>query len=258
MNYQPIMIANDPEVPFQSLLEQALLSPIQRADLLRQPEVLGEILNSIPDRRWLFEVTRQTEDLNRAIKARSLIIEIMQYSGKLWCGGDASREDYNEALARTWIWFSEHFHEYDPTLASFVTWFNKRLGFRIYDVIAERQNRQRWENPIDFGEDDQTIDIPDPRPPWIEAEIFHNQIVDLVKRDPDNDLRNCRMRDQLHVTGQKVILAILQAQPTSPNIPWDRLVAQFEVHQDGLRNFCKYTAFPCFKRFCHRNGINLL
>ncbi|MCY7320324.1 MAG: hypothetical protein LH660_00590 [Phormidesmis sp. CAN_BIN36] len=108
MNDQPTSIstlhnsegtADHSETYLQSLLEQALLSSTRQRNLLRQPEALGEILNSIPARHWLLEVSRQTNDRNRAIKARSLIILIMQRSGAIWRGSTAP-EDY-----------AEHWHE---------------------------------------------------------------------------------------------------------------------------------------------------
>ena len=253
MNAQPNTIADNSASRLQSLLEQALFSPTQQRDLLRQPEALGEILNSISARRWLFEVSRQN-DRNRAIKARSLIILIMQHSGAIWRGSTAP-EDYVEALARAWKWFSERLNDYDPTQASFVTWFNNKLKFLILDVIEEKKAREQREQPLESGEDAQSIVVPDPRPSVVVAQIFYEQVVDLVQRDPGHNLRRCYMHNNLHVTCQKVISAILQSQPVSPNIPWERLSHQFEVDPVSFRNFCNDTAFPRFRQFCQQHGI---
>jgi hypothetical protein len=241
MNNQPIN--SDDRLLF--LVEQALLSPVQRRYLMQQPaETLRKILNYVPTRQRLFEASLQTRDPNLARIARWLIISIMQNSGAIW-RGTAAPEDYAEALSRTWIWFCENFHKYDYTKASFITWFNHKLSKVILDIISEPR-------PLPLPE---YWDPPDRKPPWIEAQILSEQIVGLVSRDPGNELRNCRMRNNLNVTCQRLILAILQSQPTSPDIPWEALAHQFEVDRNCLLNFWTHTAFPCFKRFCQRNGI---
>ncbi len=247
MNDQPNTIANNADDPLQSLLEKALLSSVQQRDLLRQPELLGRILNSIPHRRWLYQVARQTHDRTQALKARSLIILIMQYSGNIW-RGTTPPQDYEEALARTWKWFSEHFHKYDPEKGSFVTWFNNKLGFMILDIEIEQQKQP-------FLPEEKLIHVADPKRSRVEAQIFHDQLVELVQCDRGNYLRHCYMHNHLHITSQRVILAILQSQPTSPNIPWDMLARQFEVDPVSFRNFCNSTAFPRFRQFCKQQGI---
>lgn len=253
MNH-PISSLNEPDHLLQSLLEQALLSAAHQRELLQQPEQLGRILNSIALRRWLFDLSRQTVDRHRALKARSLIILIMQYSGKIWRGTTAP-QDYAEALARTWEWFSREYHTYQPEQSSFVTWFNQKLKWAICDVDRERQKRSQREQSLESSEDD-SLDVPDPKLPTGTAEIFYEQIVDLVQRDPGHYLHQCTMQNHIHVTCKKVILAILQFQPASPNIPWDNLARQFEVDSVRLRNFCNSTAFPHFRQFCHLNKIS--
>lgn len=247
MNDQPNSIANHSDSSLQAWLEKALVSSAQQRELLRQPEILREILNSIPHRRWLYQVARQTNDRNRALKARSLIILIMQYSNNIWRGNTAP-EDYEEALARTWKWFSEHFHNYDPEKGSFVTWFNNKLGFMILDIEIERQKQS-------FLPEEKLIHVADPKRSYVEARIFHDQLVDLVQRDPGNALRHCYMHDHLHITSQRAMLAILQTQPISPNIPWETLACQFEVDLVSFRNFCYNTAFPRFRQFCKQHGM---
>ncbi|MCY7320323.1 MAG: hypothetical protein LH660_00585 [Phormidesmis sp. CAN_BIN36] len=120
-------------------------------------------------------------------------------------------------------------------------------------MIEERKAREKREQPLESGEDAQSIVVPDPRPSIIVAQIFYEQIVDLVQGDLDRDLRRCYMHNNLHITCQKVILAILQSQPISPNIPWEMLAHQFEVDPVSFRNFCNDTAFPRFKQFCQQN-----
>ncbi|MBD1856720.1 MULTISPECIES: hypothetical protein [Leptolyngbya] len=241
-NAQPPNHSND---LLQPLLEQALLSSVKQYELLQRLDLLGDILNSIPARRWLFERT-QTSDLHQALKARQLIINIMQKSGKIW-RSEAVPEVYDEAIARTWEWFSNKFQTYDPEKASFVTWFNQKLNYAIRDVAREQQNQ-----PLPLLDS-----IPDPQPPP-DALIFYEQILDLLKSDPGNTLRNCRMQNHQHVTCQQAILAILQSQSTSAEIPWQALANQFGVERNQLRDFCNHTAFPHFRRFCRHNGISHL
>jgi hypothetical protein len=76
-----------------ALLEEALRHPIKRRELLQQRETLQDILNDIPTRQWLFERLSQVGDRNRAIKARLLLVELMQYSGQIWRGGGSVSSD---------------------------------------------------------------------------------------------------------------------------------------------------------------------
>lgn len=255
MNDQPVTLSNSLDPPLLLLLEQALSSSVRQRELLKQPETLGKILNTVSARRWIFEVACQTENRHRSTKARALILLIMQHSGKIWRGQAASIDDYNEAHARTLKWFGENLYRYDPTIASFVTWFNNKLKFVMVDVAKERIQREQQERSLEFGFDAQTIELADPKPSAIEAKIFYEQVIELIKRDPGNTLRNCHMQHHLNVTCQRVILEILQALPISPNIPWEALARQFGVNPASLRSFCKNTAFPHFLRFCQRNGI---
>lgn len=180
------------------LLEQALLLPRKRHDLLQQQKTVRQILNSVPIRRWLYESACQTSNRNRSIKVRSLIVEIMQYSGNLWREPTVSADDYEEALARTWAWFGENFCTYDPERASFMTWFNNKLSWMIQTVIRERtiEQARRYQFPITpDGEKSPSIEnIPAPSNLVIESQLFLEQVLELVQRDPGSQLGNCRMQ----------------------------------------------------------------
>lgn len=241
-----------------NLLEQALRTPRERANLLRQQEKLSQILKSIPARRWLHEQACQTKNGNRAAKARLLIIAIMQDSGKIMQRrSDTAPDDYDEALARTWEWFSKELHSYDPEQASFVRWFNRTLKWRILDVNNERiRDKQRRYRPPIFS-DDEDVDpinlIPSGDDALKDSRLFLEQLLALVERDPGRHLRNCQMREHPNVTCQRVILVILQSYQTSPNVPWNKMTQDFGVDKQRLYCFCRNTAFPNFRQFCQRN-----
>lgn len=240
-----------------NLLEQALSSPRERANLLRQQETLLQILKSIPARRWLHEQACQTKNGNRAAKARLLIIALVQYSGKIKRRrSDTAPDDYDEALARTWEWFSKELHSYDPQQASFVTWFNGTLEWRIRDVINERirDKQRRYHPPI--SSDDEDVDpinlIPSGNHAFEDSRLFMDQLLTFVERDPGRHLRNCQMQEHPNVTCQRVILVILQSYD-SPNVPWNKMTQEFGVDKQSLHSFCRNTAFPNFRQFCQRN-----
>ena len=248
----------DQDDSLRHLLEQALLLP-RRHDLLQQQETVRQILNSVPTRRWLYEAACQTSNRNRSIRVRSLIVEIMQYSGNLWREPTVSADDYEEALARTWEWFGRNLCKYDPERASFMTWFNNRLSWTIQTVIRERtiEEKKRYRfSPMPDGEESWSIDdIPD-LPDFItESQLFLEQVLELVQRDPDRQLGNCRMQGHPTITCQAIILSILQSRFTSAKIPWNELAQMFRIEQNQLRNFCRNTAFPCFRSFCRRHNL---
>lgn len=230
-------------------LEDALKYPEQQRALLQQPEKLREIMNHIPARQWLFEQACQTTVGTQAAKARLLIIRIVQSPTLIWHGGDRtlSPEIYEEALARTQEWFSRNFDRYVPESASFVTWFNNQLKWKIADVQKEIARDQKLREPPQSsdGELFDPLDlIPAPDPDrW--QETIQNWLA-LIQND--SALRSCRMQNSPHVNGQILLTQILQELYDSGEFSWEAIAQTHNVDSSMLRRFCRTRCFPHFKR----------
>ena len=203
-------------------------------------------MNDIPARQWLFEQACQTDDLNQAKRAKDLIINMMRSSRSIWYGRGILPDVYSEALSRTWIWFMEHIGEYNPALASFVTWFNRRLRGMIQDVIQERAKEQgrRLNLPAD-EEDNESIYPPAPEP-----DRWHETIQEWLElvRNNSHLLSNCRMQSHPYVNCQVLLIDILKVLGDSGEFSWDDLAQKYGVEPLALKRFCKTRCFPLFRK----------
>ncbi|WP_427158896.1 hypothetical protein ACQFX9_23450 [Aliinostoc sp. HNIBRCY26] len=229
-------------------LEAAFSNPIEKSRLLQQPKKLQEIMNDVPARQWLWEQACQSNDLTLANQAKDFIIMMMKSSRLIWCGGGKISPDiYEEALSRTWEWFSKEMSlAYNPERASFVTWFNQKLKFRILDVIREqeKEDKRKYHLPID-EENHEWIYPPAPEP-----ELWHETIqewLDLIQNNP-HSLRNCRMQNHPDVNCQFLLIHILQTLRDSGDFSWDALAQKYQIESSALKRFCKTRCFPIFKQ----------
>jgi hypothetical protein len=231
-------------------LETALRDSTQQRVLLQQRETLREIINDIPARQWLFEQACQTDNCAQAKKARLLIIRIMQSSSQLSRGRSSPSEVYEEALARTWEWFSRNFYSYSPKSASFVTWFNNHLEWRMIDVQDEiDRERQNRKHPY-VAENGETIDPLDiiPTPDLDRWEKTITNWLTLVQSDAA--LLKCRMQDTPHVNGQILLAQILQELRDSGEFCWETIAQIHNIEPSSLKRFCRNRCFPRFKQLC--------
>lgn len=221
-------------------LEDALRYPDRQRILLQQPEKLREIMNSIPARQWLFEQACQTGAGAQAEKARLLIIRIVQSPAQIWHGGDRSLspEVYEEALARTLEWFCNNFESYVPESASFVTWFNNHLKWRIRDLLPKSADAKTLSNPEHLDR------IPAPDPDGWEETI--ENWLELIENDAF--LSNCRMQNSPHINGKDLLTQILQELRDSDEFSWETIAQKLGVEPSTLRRFCRTRCFPRFKQ----------
>jgi hypothetical protein len=228
-------------------LQAALSNPSDKSKLLQQPKKLQEMMNDIPARQWLFEQACQTDDPNLAIQAKDFMINMMKSSRLIWRGGGKISQDiYEEALSRTWEWFNnEMCLAYNPEKASFVTWFNQKLKFRILEVIREQDKEDRRRLHLSNEEDQEWIYPPTPEP-----ERWHETIQEWLElvQNHSHLLRNCRMQNHPDVSCQFLLIHILQMLRDSGEFSWDALAQKYKVEPSALRRFCKIRCFPIFKQ----------
>ncbi|MDJ0707992.1 MAG: hypothetical protein QNJ46_32370 [Leptolyngbyaceae cyanobacterium MO_188.B28] len=224
-------MGNDIRVePLIELLQAALDHPVEKERLLQQTAKLREIINHIPARRWLFEQWRlvdqgrQPLEINRVM---DLIVAMMKSSGLLWRGGRISPDVYSEALSQTWEWFITGFETYDPEQASFVTWFNGKLVWKIQDVIrAIAQEEKTRLRPLSNAEEDAWLDPPAPDPDRWRETVQHWR--SLLHQNPHR-CANCRMQQYPHVNCEKLLLQILNVLEESEAFSWDPMAQRFGV-----------------------------
>ena len=224
------------------LIRFALAQSVERRRLLQQQRHLQAILNDIPARRLLWEQACLPEGQ----AAKALIVDVMKCSRLIWRGGLVSAQVYEEALAKTWVWFLDKLPNYEPEKASFTTWFNNKLKWMIleegrqvlpplnktelYGLIAHEP--YAWENLLDE---------------W----------VNLVRRD--QQLMGCRMQGNLRLSCQVLLLEILAALQEVGEFSWEAIsrreglaIAQHQaidqtVDPAVLKRFCRRRCFARFK-----------
>ncbi|MEP0879216.1 hypothetical protein NDA00_25810 [Funiculus sociatus GB2-M2] len=239
-------------------LEQALESSRARTQLLQQQNLLHQILENQLACRWLHEQITGT-DGPRRLKARSLLINMMQKSGTITPRrSDVTLDDYDEALSRSWQEFMKKLDAYNPAQdnASYRNWFNYVLRRRIIDVQNRRwQDQQRRIEPFqgDEGQDpleNRSVEGTS-EGAMMEGQIYLEQLEAAVKSE--RSLTTCHMREYPYVTCQLLMLTILHHYKLSPDLSWKKIAEEFEVPQQPLYAFYTNTALPTFARFCRQH-----
>lgn len=218
-------------------VELALTNPTEKRKLLQQPPLLRQILNDIPARQRLFERAVLTEDLTQRRAVLALIVDVMKGSRGIWRGGSISGQVYNEALAKTWVWFIDWLPNYQPEKASFVTRFNTELKWKIRNeplplpALTDNMIGNMIGNAL----------LPDPYA-W---DNLLEEWIALVKTD--QALMNCRMQRNLRLNCQGLLLDILTGLQTQGVFTWEAIAARHNVEPDVLKRFCKRRCFARFK-----------
>lgn len=237
---------HDSDQPLIHRLWLAFQSHDAFQQLLTEPDVLRQIMNTVEVRQWLFEQIQGGSDGRDPFdpRARQRLSQMMEASQMIRGKGYISAEIYAEAYARTWEWFSQKLSTYDPQQASFVHWFNQKLHFIIHDVIRERAKKLKWEQPID-----DRFDIPDrKRDRWQETV---EEWIDHVEQNAAEFCR-CRMQSpHSHINCHALLLNILQtmlADPfTTDQVDWNNLAQAQGISPNALKRFCRSRCFRTFK-----------
>ena len=209
----------------------ALRQAGKRRRLLQSPSYLRSILNDIPARRLLWEQAC----LSEGHEACSLVVDMMKCSRAIWRGGLVSAQVYDEAIARTWVWFIDQLLFYDPEKASFTTWFNTKLKWMILE------EGRRALPPLNQTEIYASFVTPDSHA-W---ENLLNEWIDLVQRD--QQLMKCRMQGNLRLSCQGLLLVILAALQETGEFSWEAIAQHQEIDSAVLKRFCRRRCFARFK-----------
>ncbi len=222
------------------LLQAALDNPDNRRWLLGERKIIREMMKQTQTRQWLFEQANQSQMPNPVL---DLIVEMMKYSRLLWRSGAVTPEIYDEALSRTWVWFLEKFPNYEPEKASFITWFNNRLGWIIQDVIREKAREESKRLHSNNEEDSDWIYPPAPQPDRWQETI--EEWRDLLYKT--RHCKGCRMQKFPQINCQALLIKVLQVLESKREFSWEVIAQEYKVDTKALRRFCRGRCFRCFQ-----------
>jgi hypothetical protein len=195
-------------------------------------------------RQLLEEICKQPSGGCQRQKLLNQLIYKMQQSRRIWRGGDVTGDRYEDALQQTWLWFCKNLHQYDPTQASVITWFNTTLKYRLADTRREvaREKATRIAN------DDAEFDLADRLPANTETPPILAEIRAWVERE-EKTLRRLHLRDCPEINARVLILRRLP-----PATTWQALALEFGVAATTLSHFYQRTCFPRLLEFGKTQG----
>ncbi len=184
--------------------------------------------------------------LERQRQLTQLVI-LVQQSGKLWRGGNAEREHYEEALQETWLYICHNIEAYNPERATVITWINSRLQWKLRHVSEKvMTERNRRVHPMQNAEgeiSDPVENIAAPEPSNPPSSILQN-IRQWVQRE-SMKLRRVHVRDRPDINCQVLILSRLPPEKT-----WEQLSQEFGgIAIQTLCNFYNRECKPRLRQF---------
>ena len=227
-------------------LDQQLRQLIEQACKLQQEA--EQLLDNGRKRRELLRKRRHL--LNQ-------LIYKMQQSGEIRRDGN---EYYEEALQRTWIWFSQNFHKFNPEKAknpeeaTVIGWFKFHLySYKLKDVEREVLEDQEWiyNPPSGQGKGLGELVAPPLDDPW----LLSTQIWQWLEENR-RDLCRIRLRDRSKDVNCYLILLyrLPQRENDGRTKTWKELEAEFGVSDSTLIDFWNRECFPRLLNFGQSKG----
>jgi len=185
------------------------------------------------------------------------LIREIQKSGKLW---HESSDIYDEALSKTWLYFSRNLCEceartakqaFNAELASVTHWLNVYLKRRLQDLRTEKMNDRRYliwsqaffdpENPNDPIAN---LQAPEDIPPLLE--------ITKAWLEADTEPR----LDEIHVKGRPEITARLLIQRRlPPEASWKEIGEEVDYASELLAAFYHRRCQPLLREFGRSEGF---
>lgn len=189
------------------------------------------------------------------LRALNQLVREIQKSGKLW---HESSEIYEEALSKTWVYFSQNLCEvgtakqaFNPELASVTHWLNVYLKRRLQDLRNEQNSHHRqrvWSQAFFDPENpqDPTANLPAPEdiPPMIQ----------IIQTWLDAGTEP-RLHD-IHVKGRPDINAkILIQKRLPPEESWKAIGQDLDYPSQLLSSFYHRHCLPLLREFGRDQGF---
>ncbi|NJN62338.1 MAG: sigma-70 family RNA polymerase sigma factor [Coleofasciculaceae cyanobacterium RL_1_1] len=189
------------------------------------------------------------------LRALNRLVREIQQSGKLW--RDPDTEIYNEALSRTWLYFTQNLCEastttpFDPSRSSVTHWFNTYLKYRLRDLRNEKMNdryRRPWSQAF-FDPDNPTdptanLAAPEDIPPMLDITYA------WLDAGTEPRLQN------IHVKGRSDITAeILIRKRLPPEASWKEIGEELDYPSQLLSAFYHRHCLPLLREFGREQGF---
>lgn len=185
-------------------------------------------------------------------KRLNLIIAKMQRSTQIWKAPNVPRDDYQEALQQTWLWFCENLDRYDPSKAGVMTWFNNNLRFKILnrwqEIQRQRANFIDLETPLNKDEAPSMWNIPDSRP---EPSTLMEDLLEWLEKNK-KELKRIHVRNCPDVNCYILIRCRLPPEP----IPWETLSKELKAAVPTLSGFYQRECITQLQRFAREGGYH--
>lgn len=108
-----------------------------------QNAILKELIpDSLQLTNWVQKVHQFRPGSPERQRALTEIIRFISRSGKIWRDEKIPLEYYQEALHRTWLWFSKNLERCDPNKGSLIAEFNNYLRFQIRRIEQEMEIKE--------------------------------------------------------------------------------------------------------------------
>jgi DNA-directed RNA polymerase specialized sigma24 family protein len=174
------------------------------------------------------------------------LFQELQRSGKLWRGSGVPKDDYQDILQNTWIFFCCNLCEaiptkeaYNPQRASLPTWINAYIKMRVIDYhLAKQQQREQRVYPKSL-EDGTFLDPVDLIPAHQEPPPILQEVRDWINRETPA-LCRVHVRDRPDINCQVLILHRLPPETTS----WKHLAQEFAISESTLQGFYRRECLP--------------
>jgi hypothetical protein len=176
------------------------------------------------------------------------LVSAAQQSGKLWRGDqrdDRARDDYSEALQKTWLYICRNINVYDPSKAGVMTWINGYLKWRLKDIEIARAKAQKDQAPIYDQDDNDPISqipaLPAPSTLLTDLQAWLDQDAPQLQRI------HVKQRPDLHsqwLIAQRLLL----------ECPWKDLAATTKCPIPTLSNFYQKKCMPLLRQFLKDQG----
>lgn len=179
------------------------------------------------------------------------LVALVQQSGKLWRGGNASSTDYEEALQHTWLHVCQKLETYDPQKANVITWINRLLEYRLRDLYTQRTREQSRRATVFVDKDGEWQDpiqsLPG-SPPGSAPTPLLDEIHYWVQQE-SQALASVYVRDRPDINCRDLILSRLPPEKT-----WQQLSQEWQVAVSTLNSFYRRECLPRLRQLVESKG----
>jgi len=207
-------------------------------------EDLNEQLNQL--------ATEVCQHPNGSLKRQRLLNQLiyqMQQSRKIWKGSDIQEQYYEDALQQTWFWFCKNIHNYDPSQANVITWFNVHLKYRLLDIRKEIDKEKKTKLTTVKYEESNQIDPIDNLPTPDKPQPILEETLEWIETQ-GSELRRLHIRSFPHINCQ----VLLKYKLPPDEKTWRELAEKFGKRESTLNHFYNHKCLPCLLAFGREQG----